>query len=561
MDVNIKIQKILSRFPYELSNNDIRWVSDTMSKISPRAKLAQLINIQVLPGDEAVLAQIVAQELGAFSVINFSDAAACRDAIEQVKKGLSVPPLVCADIEGGVTSGQVTTSFPNQLGCAAANSVDTYGKALTVLSKELRALGVNWTFSPVLDVNQAIHSAIVGTRSFGSDVSLIGEMAGRQIQVFQDSGIATTAKHWPGEGFDDRDQHLVTTINPMPMDEWSKVFGNLYNNAIREGVWSIMSAHIALPEYARQRGAEGVEVFRPASISRLLNQKLLREELQFNGLIISDATLMGGLESWGARKEWLPEVIENGCDMILFTTTLADDLATLEQAIESGALSPSRVDEALIRVLGLKAKLKLNRTSSGDCISIDVIDSADHREVMQQLSDLSPTLIKNVNHVLPIDTSRVKKILLFKEENVNPLGGGEAFRLRIDELLEKEGFDVKVFNPASDSLSIASEFDLIIYAVAQESQLTKSHIYLDWGKMHGGTLPAMKRLWWDTPTVIVSFGHPYYLLDAPRVPCLINAYTPTPEVQMSVVQKMLGRSEFTGKSPVDAFCGLVDAHF
>lgn len=150
---------------------------------------------------------------------------------------------------------------------------------------------------------------------------------------------------------------------------------------------------------------------------------------------------------------------------------------------------------------------------------------------------------------------------MFKEENTNPLGGGEEFRLQLDQLLINEGFEVKVFDPAIDQMDDCVASDLIIYAIAQESQLTKSRVFLDWAKLHGGTMPAMTRLWWDKPTILISFGHPYYLYDAPRMPCLINAYTPTPDVQKAVVEKLMGRSEFTGKSPVDAFCGLPDAHF
>jgi beta-N-acetylhexosaminidase len=554
-----KFQAILSAAPYCLSQEDIDWVEKTACSLELHQKLGQLINVQVFPDDKRMIEEAIEHQLGAVTVINFASPDACKSVIDRVKGRMNIPPLVCADLEGGVTSGNMTSSFPNQLGCAAANNIEAYGQALGALSKELTLLGINWTFSPVLDVNETFQSAIVGTRSYGSDPNLISAMANEHIRVFQASAIATTAKHWPGEGFDARDQHLLTTINPLQMDKWRDVFGRLYAKAIDTGVLSVMSAHIALPEYASSCGESGVELYRPASISKHLNQTLLRKEMGFNGVIISDATLMGGLESWGPRKQWLPELVQNGCDMLLFSISASADIDTLLAAVESGALGIERVDEALIRVLGLKAKLKLHRNEFPSRNMTSMINLEEHKLMMSNLSSLSTTLVKDTRNLIPISTHKFKNILLFKEENINPLGGGDEFQIQLDKQLIEEGFEVKVFDPKCECLDIYLEFDLIIYAVAQESQLTKSHLYLDWASLHGGTLPGMKRLWWDKPTIFISFGHPYYLYDAPRMPCLINAYTPTPGVQKAVIEKLMGRSPFLGKSPIDPLCQLPDA--
>ncbi len=554
-----KISDILSQAPYALPVDSIQWVTRKIASLNLREKIGQLINVQVMPGDESVFGWIEKFQIGSVTVINFADREQCRFAIQRIQHSLELPPLVCADVEGGVTSGHITTTFPNQLGCAAAGSPDTYRAAMQVLAAELKELGVNWTFSPVLDVNSAFRSAIVGTRSFGSDPDTIAAFSEVQIQALQSAGVATTAKHWPGEGYDDRDQHLVTTVNPMTVDEWFGVFGRLYRQAIAQGVMSVMSAHIAFPEYARQHGATGLAAYQPASVSRLLNDTLLRGELGFNGLIVSDATLMGGLESWSTRREFVPELVRNGCDMVLFSATVAEDIQAIEDAVQSGALTEARVDEALVRILGLKAKLGLHLKSPVTTSTVTP-ESTANRSAISRLSVDCPTLIKDVRGSIPLNPAVIKKILVIKEENVNPLGGNE-FAIVIDKLLAKEGFDVAVFQADQDDIEECTNFDLIIYALAQESQLTKSRIFLDWNKLHGGTLPSMRRFWHEKPTVLISFGHPYYLYDAPRMPCLINAYTPTLEVQQAVVDKMVGRSEFVGISPVDAFCGLEDARY
>src|SRR5690606_4024428 len=178
----------------------------------------------------------------------------------------------------------------------------------------------------------------------------------------QANGVAATVKHWPGEGYDDRDQHLVTTVNPLSMAEWEQSFGRLYRKAIETGVMSVMSAHIALPAFIRAIDPEaGAEAFRPASLSRLLNEDLLRRELGFNGLIVSDATPMAGLGDWGPRDMVLPELVIAGCDVILFSDDPNGDLMRLVKAVADGRLSQDRVDEAVTRVLALKAALGLHK--------------------------------------------------------------------------------------------------------------------------------------------------------------------------------------------------------
>ena len=140
-----------------------------------------------------------------------------------------------------------------------------------------------------------------------------------QIDEFQSQGVAATVKHWPGEGYDDRDQHLVTTINPLTMAQWEATFGRLYRAAIAQGVMSVMSAHIAFPAYVLAHDPDaGLEAYRPASTSRLLNQTLLRDELGFNGLIVSDATPMAGLGAWVGVWSLLPLLLLASVSGLIF---------------------------------------------------------------------------------------------------------------------------------------------------------------------------------------------------------------------------------------------------
>ena len=245
------------------------------------------------------------------------------------------------------------TEVLNPLALAAISDVAATREISAIMAAQARAIGINWSFTPVLDVNAAFRSPIVATRGFGSDPATIQTHALAQIDVFQRQGMAATVKHWPGEGHDDRDQHLVTTINPLPMPDWHASHGALYRAAIDAGVMAVMSAHIALPAYVLAKNPDaGIEAYRPASLSKTLNLDLLRGDLGFNGLIVSDATPMAGFGTWGPRRETLPQVIENGCDIILFSNDPAADFARVEAAIADGCISPARHEAALIRRLG-----------------------------------------------------------------------------------------------------------------------------------------------------------------------------------------------------------------
>ena len=548
--------------PFRLGQSDIDWVQATLASLSPRQRLSQLFNVMLGPQSPDQFDRIVAAQPGGFTQIMFGGLEAGLARAQALAKGSVVPLLVSADVEGGAISLAGASPMNNQLGMAAMASPALYEEAVAVMAAQARLLGINWSFTPVVDINAEFRSAIVATRSFGANPDLIETLARAHVRAMQGQGIAATAKHWPGEGFDARDQHLVTTLNPLAMADWQASFGRLYKALIADGVMSIMSAHIALPAYAQAHGATGVEAFRPASISKLLNVDLLRQELGFNGLITSDATTMAGLASWGPRAQVVAEVIENGCDMVLFTRDLPADLQSLELALQDGRLSNTRVEQALVRVLGLKAALGLHRRGPEEKTLLQIqaaLASTAHETVSQKVAAASPTLVKDVQGLLPLSVQRHRRVVLVTE----PQRTGFAFvapaALIVGELLAKRGFEVAAYS--ADKPPAAGETDLVIYLLAQESLLTKSNIYLDWAALLGPLERAMTRSWHEIPTLLISFGHPYYLYDAPRMPCVVNAYSATVPVQRAVVRKLLGDEPFTGVSPVDAFCALPDARY
>jgi beta-N-acetylhexosaminidase len=163
-----------------------------------------------------------------------------------------------------------------------------------------------------------------------------------------------------------------------------------------------------------------------------------------------------------------------------------------------------------------------------------------------------PTLVKDVKGLLPLSPARTRRVLVFSGGVVLPFVP-QPLPLSIPERLEKEGFAVTVYAPGMDVSP--RDFDLVLYLFAEETLLTRSRIYLDWHKLTGSVFGAMHRYWHDIPSLMISFGYPYYLHDAPRVPAYVNAYGSSEALQAAVVEAIMGRSAFAGTSPVDPFCG------
>ncbi len=560
----------LALAPFHLDETAIAWVRKTCDSLSLDERLRQLFVLALRDVADDGGAAVLAMRPGGVHRFAGTDAHAAWALSQRALATEGVPMIVTADLEGGAYGLPFGTAMPNPLGLAAVADLDASREVTRAIAAEGRALGIAWSFSPVIDINQAWQSAIVGTRSFGTDLVAIEAQAVAHVQAMQAAGIAATAKHWPGEGFDARDQHLVTTTNPLDIGAWEASFGRLYRALIGAGVMSVMSAHIAQPAWARhlQPGAQEREWYRPASVSAALNIGLLRGRLGFNGVIVSDATGMGGLTSWAAPEQYVPEVIANGCDVFLFSRHPERDLALLHAAVRDGRLSEARVEQALLRVLGLKAALGLHRQAPDERLppwqqASATFAAPAHQALAEHVAQRSITLVKDVHGLLPITPQRHRRVLVVADRQRVQVPGSEAASLEpLLSGLRERGFEPRLHDAGVPmAQTTPQDADLLLYVLRQESMLTLSRLYLDWTQLHGDMMSAMARHWHAMPTLMVSFGHPYHLADAPRVPAYINAYSAIAPVQRALLRCLVGETPFVGGQPVDAFCGLADARF
>lgn len=532
----------LSSVPFKLDAAGEAWVFETLRTMTLTEKLGQLIMPMLLNHSETEIDRMTALGVGGIFLFH-APTDQLRRTSARFQQASRLPMLVSGDIEFGEMAPLDGLTFTSQLGVAAAGE-DIWAERLGIAAARAgRRCGYNWTLSPVIDIDFNPHNPVVNTRSFGSDPTCVARLGRTYIEASQSLGVAACAKHWPGDGLDYRDQHMVTTLNSQTMAQWQATFGNCYREAIAAGVKTVMSAHIMLPAY--QNAAN-----QPASLSSVLNHDLLRGDLGFNGLIVTDATTMAGFGGNGRRDAIVPGTIISGCDMILFTANPEIDLVYLERAVFDGRLCSQRVDDAVTRILALKASLGLHL----DRTTADIIEAErdQEREWEKDCARASITLVRDDQGLLPLKPETHRRILLFADgERQGPMGPLPA--LNIAALLQAKGFEVTRFAP--DTVVDPGLYDVALYVLAEEAALCRRDLRIDWKKLHHGTIRSMERFWDVVPCALLSLGNPYHHFDAPDCPTLVNAYSAGPAVQEVAVEAMTGAISLNGSSPVDPLSG------
>ncbi len=471
-----------------------------------------------------------------------------RGYVKDLLDNSDIPPLITSDFENGCGSMvKGLTPLPYMMGLGAANDEKLaydYGKATAL---EARSLGANWTFSPVSDLNINKRNPLVNVRGLTDDAELAVKLIPQVVKGLQDGGIAACAKHFPGDGLDYRDQHITTTVNSLSYKEWKEKSGRVFKTLIDNGVYSIMAGHISLPSYQKERDKE-FGMAPPATISKELITDLLKGELGFEGVVVTDALGMRGFYTWcQTREEAEIESFKCGCDMMLWPT--ANYIDNMKKAIESGYISMERLDDAVTRILSLKEKLGLFDENREKFHIITDKEKKFIEETRARAFEKSITLMRDTAGNLPVDRSRVKKILLVPITNYEP-----SFDIakHLAGRLISEGFEVtyKTHFAGTEQSDLAKEHDLMICAMF--SRAFRPMGFLDfWDPEASKIANALKSD--RKKTVMVSFGSPYFFKQYfERSYTYINAYSMLEGATDAFVDAFVGKRPFYNYSPVKA---------
>ncbi len=574
----------LAGAPFHLDAEAQAWVHDTLASMDPEAKVGQLFHLLCRSADlDAIRADLAIAQPNGYMLrgMRAADVVAVATLLQTES---AVPALLSANLEKGA-DGLIAegTSFGSPMQVAATSDVANAERFGMATAREARSVGCNWGFSPIVDIQFDHNNPITNIRCFGSDTETVASMSEAMIRGMQSQGVAATPKHFPGDGVDDRDQHLVTSVNTMSVEEWEASFGEVYRRVFAAGAKSVMVGHIALPAYSKLlRPGIADEDILPASMAPEILTDLLRERMGFNGVISSDALSMVGFTIPMPRAKALPFIIEAGTDVLLFANNYANDVAAVHQGIADGVLSMRRVDEAVTRTLALKASLGLHKATVGELVpgldAFEALPRDAHRAWSSVSAQQAITLVKHREPgVLPLDPATHQRILVYYTEDSNPnhhkiAAGGHRVTNghRVAQGLRAAGFEATVFEregratlpdvwSGRDAVGydeLLADYDLVLYVAQYEPASSAPTVRLQWAPLLANDSPKYLN---EIPTVFVSLGSPFHLQDVPRIKTFINAYGYSEQSVEAVVDKLLGRSAFTGVSPVDPFCGYWDA--
>ena len=581
----------LTKKPYNLDQTAIAWVEQTIADMSIEEKIGQLFVNMGSSRDKQYLTDMVERyHIGAVRY-NPGTATEVYDQNYILQTESKIPLLIAANTEAG---GNGACTDGTEVGVEVkigATDDEKYAYEMgRVSGVEASAIGCNWSFAPIVDIDRNWRNPIISSRSFGQDPDKVLALSLAYMKGIQESGILPAAKHFPGDGIDERDQHLSFSINSLSTEEWDKTFGKVYSGLIDAGLPSIMAGHIHMPAYSKYFDPElKDEDLLPATLSKELITDLLRGKLNFNGLVVTDASHMLGLTGAMKRSELLPTSIAAGCDLFLFFNDPDEDFGYMLDGYKNGIITDERLHDALRRILGLKTKLGFHQTPKEKIlppkeVAMKQIGLPENKKLFREVADEAITLVKDKQAIWPITPEKYPRILLVDVHGVKG-GFGElvagnrpqAIDLLKDLLLEK-GFEVEKHVSPEDSLKGLSAEEKIkniagIYAAKRPiKELTdKYDLIINVANVNPGTV---QRIVWpaskgtpdipfyihEIPTIFVSVQCPFHLADVPQVKTYINTYDGKQETLESLVDKLIGEDSFRGTSPVDAYCGLSDTY-
>lgn len=587
--------------PYYLTDEDIRWVEDTIASMSIEEKIGQLFfNMGSSREEEYLKMTVNKYHIGGIRY-NPAPAAAVREQNRILQENSKIPLIIACNTENGGNGACVDGTMIGPQTKIGATRDAKYARALGYMAnKEAASIGCNLSFAPVSDIYLNWHNPVIGLRTYGNDTDRVCEMTRAYMEgAHENPGFCCAAKHFPGDGLDDRDQHVANSVNTCTCEEWDATFGKIYQNLIDGGLEAIMAGHIMLPSYTRKFNP-GIadEDIQPATLSKELITDLLKGQMGFNGMVLTDASHMVGLTCRMKRSDLLPHAIAAGVDMFLFFNDMDEDFASMMEGYKSGLITEERLSDALHRILALKAHMGLHKKAKTELVPpVEVMQQtvgcAEHKAMQKEIAEQSLTLVKYLDKdVLPLTTEKYKRIMIVYVGGLQATGLGSAMKAvqgpaknaaqKLQEKLCAKGFDAFLYESPlakiQKQIAAGEKVDFNIYFAGKDTIsdfVAKQDLIITVVDVAGGfqavarpgfgmTKGGGEIPWYvhELPVIVVGTQQPTILADIPQARTYINTYDSSDATLDTLVdQLMAGPAAFKGKDPIDSFCGMWDTHF
>jgi len=456
----------------------------------------------------------------------------------------SIPLLISTDQEGGALVFRLVapaTAMPGNMALGAGRSAEDAHRSAEVIGTELAAVGINQDLAPVADVNVNPANPVIGIRSVGEDPDLVSELVAAQVDGYHDGGVASVAKHFPGHGDTSTDSHFGLPEVTHTRQELEEIDLPPFEAAIDAGVDSIMTAHVVL----RSVDPSGV----PATMSEPILTGLLREELGYDGLIITDALDMGGATATFPHDVAPVQALKAGADQLLLPPEFDVAYNAVLDAFRTGEISMKRLDESVYRILRLKLKRGLFDNPLVDVENAEkVVGAPDHLADEQEITDRTTTLVKNDASLLPLS---------YAQRDVLVTGWGVATTATLGNAISQRGQNVQVLEtgltPSSaridEAVALAGNSDLVVVSTNNAASV---NVNTGLPTPSAAAQQAMVNalLATGTPVIVSGMRNPYDISYITQAPTYLATYGYTAAQLESLTRVLFGEANPTGKLPV-----------
>ena len=570
----------VSAYKREPSSKALKWANEQLRKMSLEEKIGQLISV-------GVNAIFLNQESEAYRTLKHHiednkvggiilfrgpvyESVILVNRMQQLAR---YPLLISADLEAGAGMRfDDTVNFPWNMAVGATGNPDYARRQGEITAREARALGIHQIFAPVVDVNNNAANPVINVRSYGEDPAEVARFSAAFTEGAQAAGAIATAKHFPGHGDTAVDSHRGLPEINVGRERLNTVEFVPFQASVNAGVGAVMVGHIALPQIDATAVRplprnikskptdtdENGEIIdekaaMPATMSPVIGN-ILRNDLKFQGMIVTDALSMSGLTIYFTQEEAAVRALEAGADMLLKPADVDASFRGVLQAVKSGRVTEQRVEESARRILAAKYDLGLVEQRITPVDSIDrIVGSKDVMALATEIAEHAVTLVRDEDKLVPLKNlkpeSRVFNLAITNGEDRNWIANPFVSKLHraglkvetvvLDERSTEQDAQKAVERAKSADLVLAS-----LYGRVRSGQATSVGIPQSGARALSTLIEA------KTPVVGISFGNPYLLQSFPGLRTYLVAYGDMPALQHAVARALLGEIDVVGKLPI-----------
>ncbi|MFJ3989242.1 glycoside hydrolase family 3 protein [Streptomyces sp. NPDC090032] len=452
-----------------------------------------------------------------------------------------IPLLISTDQEHGIVCrvGEPATLFPGAMAVGAGGSRSDARTLGRIAGAELRAVGIRQNYAPDADVNINPANPVIGVRSFGADPEAVAGLVAAEVKGYQSSDIASTAKHFPGHGDTATDSHFGFPVITHTREQWQQIDAPPFKAAIAAGIDSIMTAHIMVPDLDGSGD--------PATLSHPIMTGILREELGFKGLIVTDSLGMQGVRDKYGDDRVPVLALKAGVDQLLNPPSLEVSWNAVLDAVKNGELTEARLDESILRVLRLKEKLGLFDEPYVTGRVVDkTVGTRDHLAAADHIAEATTTLLLNKNRLLPLSRRTHRNILVVGADPASPSGTTGPPTTTLGQALTELGFTATVLS--TGTAPNQAKIDEAVAAAKGKDAVLVGTYNVTAGSGQQRLVNALTAT--GVPVVAVAIRNPYDIAQVPGVGASLAAYSWTDVELRAAVRVIAGRARPRGKLPV-----------